>query len=517
MSPHIYSFPKTSTFKVDHPPPPPSDEHDLSDIHALPPELLQEIFYEATSSFIYYQTFNYYRSLFSIRGVCKHWKEVIDTTPRLWAVITSYLNQNILAMALRNSSIQPLYVRYTNYPDSHRAKLKIFLAPSAERWDRLDYSWTYGSSVHEVLSLPLRSLRYLKLNGIYGAFYNFPLDAPLLDSLVIHSFSLDWTTLSGLRLLRIVQTPGPSTTEILIILKASPQLEHLMLQEPRLLDYAPGNPDFLPNPVLLPRLKDLSLICFPIHPLSYILDQVEAPSLKRLVCMEDRYYIEDYTLAIRSAGRHIGAFNPSQDEIAVELSVWFEHEMIRFAIGGRAVEYWDREDDPSLAPQRLDRFEAFGEGIDHNLCQEVQTLVLGGRRCGHAAKFLHSLHRRFPQIEELVVKATGKGADGGAICERLSSLRLFEGAGEWLFPNLTRIQFDSSGQLAFERILSLIEVRRAEEQPKTITQLKATGGKINPKVAQTLRDSVEVLDLTGVMIVEVRIPFRLSVLGALIR
>ncbi|KAG8913544.1 hypothetical protein FRC00_002173 [Tulasnella sp. 408] len=383
-------------------------------------------------------------------------------------------------MALRNSSMQPLYVQHVNHPGANNAKLKSFLAPSAERWDQLEYRLSYRSNPqHKVLSLSLRSLRHLKLNGVYRTSYNFPLDAPVLDSLVIISFSLDWTTLSGLRFLRIEETPGPSATEFLIILKASPQLEYLMLhwQEPRLVDSAPGNPDFLPNPI-------------------------EAPSLQKLVCMDNGNYMENNTLAVRSAGRHIGACNPSQDEIAVELAVWYEREMFSFTIGGRVVEYRDTGYNPSMQRRRLIRLAAFGEWIDHNLCQGVHTLVLQGGRCGDAFKCLYILHQRFPQIEESVVKATGLGADGSAICKRLSSLPRSEGAGEWLFPNLTRIRFDSSGELAFERILSLLEVRRAEEQTKTIMQLTATGGTINLKMAQTLRDSVEVLDLTGVMIIE---------------
>ncbi|KAG9048332.1 hypothetical protein FS837_000266 [Tulasnella sp. UAMH 9824] len=494
-------FPKKPTFQVDHPSPLSRDEHDLSYIHALPPEVLQEIFYEETSRFTSYQIVNYYRSLFSIRSVCKYWKEVVDTTPRLWTGITSSLNQNILAMALQKSSTHPLYVEHAGYPDGNDAKLKLFLAPSAERWDRLGYRWTYDSNPrHEVLSLPLRSLRYLKINGTYGASHNFPLDAPVLDSLAIHSFSLDWTSLSGLRFLRIVETPGPSTAELLSILKASPQLQYLMLRETRPVY---PNPDFLPSVVYLPQLKDLSMISLPILPLSYILDQIEAPGLQRLVCKEDGSYTGDLALAIRSAGRHIGACIPPQEEIPVELWVCFQREMFRFAIGGRVVDYWGTGWNPFTEGRRLAHFAAFVERIDHNLCQEVQVLALEGEPYHEGAKLLHILHRRFPQIEELLVKDVGDaGFDSGEICEQLSSPGLSEGAGEWLFPNLTSLGFDASVELAYERILSLIEIRKGEEQTKTITQLNVTGGTINPKMEQTLRNSVEVLDITGVRIVE---------------
>ncbi|KAG9021265.1 hypothetical protein FS837_007401, partial [Tulasnella sp. UAMH 9824] len=375
--------------------------------------------------------------------------------------------------------------------------------PSAERWDRLEYSPKSRSHrQHEVLSRPLRSLRYLKIKGIYGSSHNFPLDAPVLESLVIRAFSLDWTTLSGLRYLRIEKTRGPSTAELLSILKASPQLEYLMLRETR-----PGysNPDFLPSPVHLPRLKDISLTSLPIDPISYILNRIDAPSLHRLVCRSDGTYIQDRTLAIRSAGRHIGSFSPSQDKIAIELSVGFGREMFRLAIGGRVVVYWGTGWIRSSEERWLAHFAAFGERIDHNLCQEVQVLVLEGEAEGYrdieTAKCLPILHRRFPRIQELVVKATGKkGAD--AICKRLSSLPLYGEPKEWIFPNLTRIRFDGSVELAYERILLLIDARRAEEQTKTITQLKVTGGTINPTMAQRLRNSVEVLDLTGVRIVE---------------
>ncbi|KAG8913543.1 hypothetical protein FRC00_002172 [Tulasnella sp. 408] len=470
----MYRFPKKLTFKVDHPTLSPSDEHDLSYIHALPPEVLQEIFYQEPSSFISYQIVDYYRTLFSIRSVCKYWKEVIDTTPRLWTGITSFLNQNILAMALRNSGAQPLYVHYAGYPDGNDAKLKLFLAPSAERWDRLGYRWTYDSNPqHEVLSLPLRSLRYLKINGTYGASHKFPLDAPLLETLAIRSFSLDWATLSGLRFLRIVETPGPSTAELLSLLEASPQLEYLMLRETRSVD---SNPDFLPSPVHLPQLKDLSIISLPIHPLSYILDQIEAPSLQWLVCKEDGSSSGDLTLAIRSAGRHIGTFSPDQEETAVELWVCFQREMFRFAIGGRVVDYWGTGWNPFTGGRRLAHLAAFGERIDNNLCQEVQVLTLEGEPYDESAECLHILHQRFPQIQELVVKDTGEaGFDSGEICEQLSSPALSEGAGGWLFPNLTRVRFDGSVELAYERIILLLDMRRAEEQTKTITQLKVTG------------------------------------------
>lgn len=464
----------------------------------LPPEILETIVYEAIIGLKYYQ------ELFSIRSVCKYWKEVIDTTPRLWTIITSALDQNMLAMALRNSSTHPLYVQHTS---RSAANFKVFVdlaARSAERWRELECRLTCPSDYEQLLSLPLRKLQSLKIVGATGTSYKRPLDTPELTTLNVWSFPINWTTLSGLHSLTIGNTPGPSMGKLFNILKASPQLESLVLWKTCPV-YTTGNPDPSASPVLLSRLNAISFHELAVQSLSYIIDLIEAPNLQTSrVTMRDPFGAEDCTQGMRSVGRHIGAYRPLKDGIPIEVSVDVSDRRFRFAIGGFVVEYWGtRWTEGSDLPERLAHLTAVMERMDPKRCEEVQVLALEGGGDGEIAKCLPVLHRRFPQIEELVVKDIVKGgADSCAICGQLSWLSQSEGAGERLFPNLTRLRFDPSVELVYDRILPLLEVRKAEEQTKTIMELKATGGTIHSKMEQALRDSVQVLELTGVEIVE---------------
>lgn len=444
---------------------------------------------------------------------------VIDATPSFWATITSAVDQNLLTMAIRNSGTQPLYVQHNS---KSRVNFKAFMnivAQSAERWRQLECRSTDCSEYEQLLSLPLRKLHSLKVIGAIRTSYKHPLNAPQLTALEVWRFPLNWTTLSGLHSLTIGKTPGPSTGELLHILKESPHLEYLILSETRPL-YTTRSPEPSMSPILLSRLNTMSLAGLPVQSLSYILDTIEAPNLQIFrVTLWNDLDAADRTHAMRSVGRHIGAHRPFQDGMAIEASVHVSHRRFIFAIGGLEVQYWGPGwTEGNDFPGKLSHLIAIMERMDPTRCQEVKILALQGGGDGEIAKYIPALHRSLPQIEELVVKdITQKGADSRAICGQLSWMSQSEGAGEWLFPNLTRVQFDPAVELVYDRILPLLDVRRAEEQTKTITELKATGGRISLKIAQALRDSVQLCELTGVEIVEVRTPLCLSTRGALMR
>ncbi|KAG8917364.1 hypothetical protein FRC01_002503, partial [Tulasnella sp. 417] len=488
-------FPKRPTIKFGVDRPPPHNEPDPSVIHKFPPELLQTIFCEAIDSS------EYYSSLFSIRSVCKYWKEVIDGTPTLWTVITSTLNRNLVAMALRNSGTQPLSVKYSSGSGENFKKFISLVATSAPRWRQLECNSKDRSEHEQMLSLSLLQLRSLNIVGAIGISYEQPLDAPELTTLSVWTVGLNWATLSGLHSLIIGNTAGPSMEELLKILKASLQLESLFLSATSSW-FTAGYSDPSATPVILSRLNTMSCHKFEVQPLSYILDLIEAPNLQASnFTFSSASGMGDHTLDLRSVGRLIGAYRPVQDGTRIQVSVQLAFIRFRFAIGELGVEYirtWWTEG--NALETKLAHLGVLTEQMDPRLRQVVNVLAVEGDETGEIAKYLPMLHRRFPQIEELAVKEVGTEAtDSRMICGQLSRPSLFGEAREWLFPNLTRLRFNHPMNVPYDCILPLIDVRRAEET-RTITELRLTGGTISPKMANALQDSVQVFELTRVRI-----------------
>ncbi|KAG8928743.1 hypothetical protein FRC01_005419 [Tulasnella sp. 417] len=190
--------------------------NELLPIHRLPPELLHAIIEKSYTRVSY-------KRVFALRSTCKHWMEVVDSMPQLWAQIALDHNSNLLSMILQKSKTQPLEVSCKKSDfESDSAfdhRMAIFLhevGPSAWRWSSLHYSASTNPQHERILGLPLHNLKRLSVR-ISGTAVNYigGFAASRLQNLDVHRLSLNWGSLSDLRSLQIdACIPSPTVDEL---------------------------------------------------------------------------------------------------------------------------------------------------------------------------------------------------------------------------------------------------------------------------------------------------------------
>ncbi|KAG9028006.1 hypothetical protein FS837_004016 [Tulasnella sp. UAMH 9824] len=315
-------------------------------INQLPPELLYVIIENAYTQVSY-------KLLFALRSVCKHWMDIIDSMPQLWGQIALHQNANLLSAVLHKSPTQPLDVwcregegyRLADGP-TFEERVAVFLehvGPSAGRWGSLHYSAPTNAEHERMLGLSFRNLKtlYVNISGT-AVDYTAAFDAPKLRNFDLWGLSLNWCSLSNLRSLQICGcVPSPTVDEVYVLLKSSPDLELFKIS---LNKASPtGHPTDLSGansiPILLPRLRSLSLIQVPFVSHPRLLDLVEAPNLRRFRVLQQFHYESyDFTPMLESAGRFLGIFrHPCNEDDPSRLTVSGNTNNISITVGDRWV------------------------------------------------------------------------------------------------------------------------------------------------------------------------------------
>ncbi|KAG9034653.1 hypothetical protein FRB95_012974 [Tulasnella sp. JGI-2019a] len=223
------------------------------------------------------------RMLTTLAFVCYEWREIVHTTPSLWAYINSYDPQRAILECLTRSGQAPLHIFFDNFIVVY-AEFKTQILQEVHRWKSVRIYGMTREFLEELEQQSAPLLGNLDVRGelgMYEGIYNlFCGSASRLRHLTLEEISIPWESnlLSGLRTLVINHSEtGPSMQQIVHILQSCPDLTVFRLQLP--LGLHPGP---IPREVLtieLPRLECLNLV---VHPLmtEYLLQRMHIPSCK---------------------------------------------------------------------------------------------------------------------------------------------------------------------------------------------------------------------------------------------
>ncbi|KAG8915129.1 hypothetical protein FRC00_007559, partial [Tulasnella sp. 408] len=227
-------------------------------IFQLPIELVTRIFQFTLPSvdMLEYwgpQLLSYIRTLYTIRFIAKRSQEIVDGTPAFWKYVVSTRPPHVNETTIARSKNGPLTVIYSfgvMHDGSPQPSAEDFLSSLAHTFPR--WSAYCGPVVSGYFHMPAAQLQTIALR--LGKRSIGPLDllggsAKHLRHVDLYCIPVRWRTglFAQLNVLKLVQMSlgefKLTTTYLLEILRASPDLEHLELGEmDGLIDHPPSSP-----------------------------------------------------------------------------------------------------------------------------------------------------------------------------------------------------------------------------------------------------------------------------------
>ncbi|KAG8929975.1 hypothetical protein FRC01_003452 [Tulasnella sp. 417] len=479
-------------------------------IHQLPLELLCNVLKDGHRR-------GNYQALFSIRSVCKHWMELVDSTPELWTFVSLVHDENLLDMSLQRSKNRLLSIEYNNpgwpqTPQFPSGKTENFLRrvmPLAHRWKRLDY-YAHAEDLAAILRLQLQNLETLNFhNPRFSADHLQPLHAPKLRHVTLEGLSLNWESLSNLRALILTKpTVDPSVGQVYVLFTNCPRLEvfrvsgDAMAIWPR--DYK--NID-LPNaPLFLPHLQYFLLFEVQVAPYSRLLSLIDAPNLRRLYCFRHfNPYDPNRKPMFEPVARFFGSYAHSlnNDRDHARLRISSSDRSFTISVGAcKVVLYyrlpWDLD---GFGCDCMPELSAALSRFDERVSGNIKTIHFGGTR---PMKDLITLgpifQRHFPNIEELVVTLSSPKS-ATLFLKVLASPFAFEDGVRWLFPRLTSLRLNARRDPVCDRVLGVIEARQ-NGQVRAIQRVRIKNGSIRRDTAAKLEASLQDFRMAGTRCVD---------------
>lgn len=246
----------------------------------------------------------YYHQVSDLQGVCTIWREVIDASPIIWAL----LDPSALSVTecLSQSKDAPLTVLLKQGGPVGQVTLKdwkrIFAA--IPRWETADIDfWQAGEEkldacVSALGATPAPSLRSLFLRGLKASTVTnaFQGSTSSLRELKLDSFSLaDWTLgwLAGLTTLYLINTPRheQSFQQLHNMIAACSSLKSLHLSN---IIIETTELHRLTNIINLPHLSKLRIVCTSSTTSEHLLRVIRAPICQEFVTDWNRLHGSDY-------------------------------------------------------------------------------------------------------------------------------------------------------------------------------------------------------------------------------
>lgn len=237
----------------------------LQPVQMIPPELLGEVFGIIVPMRDLRRPGAAIALLRRLASVCKHWKEVVLSTPQLWAFISDQLPDRQFKWAIAMSKALPLHIRVVGYGPGKRHHQETILR-LAHRWASLlastDKDANLPAGFSEALASPTPLLQDLTIASSDGSLNIFLGDGPPLRHLNLSNANMDWSSgrLRGLTHLELSSNDGnvhihsPTISQLMTILANSPNLNYLDLHIDAIFDAPPVN-----TTINLPRLRTLTL------------------------------------------------------------------------------------------------------------------------------------------------------------------------------------------------------------------------------------------------------------------
>jgi hypothetical protein len=198
----------------------------LSLIRRMPPELLSEIFILSLPEDWEKGIYDFRRAVMLPGSVCKHWRDIALSTPRLWNLISSKLRKTTVPSEvdfvrtwISRSGELPLCIRLhggwlddSEYMESSAANsITDAVAEYAERWEHAEFAMTHSMNLFRSAKNRLLHLHTLVIDFSYGptpssmASIDIFEVAPQLTSITfrcnaLHHFIIPWTQLTIIRM-----------------------------------------------------------------------------------------------------------------------------------------------------------------------------------------------------------------------------------------------------------------------------------------------------------------------------
>ncbi|KAG8956448.1 Cryptococcal mannosyltransferase 1 [Tulasnella sp. 408] len=263
------------------------DRNALLPIHQLPSEVLASIL-EGVPDI---KSYRYYQQLKQLRGVCYHWREVVDDTPRFWTLIRGGDSIRLVEEVLKRSSNHPLDVSFYSQHYFQPDRLAAFLEKLEPHLNRLKcVHFEYSSllvpegwlTTVNLLTSPQASLERFSLCDVslQTGLLELTLFADLaprlkdLDLQGIH-FDCRGAIFGGLTSLSLSSVTVPSLKELLGAISRYEALLYLSLWD--VWPQSPEPADPTPHRLLLPVLRRLYLNNLPSTLKERLLHDIHAP------------------------------------------------------------------------------------------------------------------------------------------------------------------------------------------------------------------------------------------------
>ncbi|KAG8960651.1 hypothetical protein FRC00_014457 [Tulasnella sp. 408] len=480
----------------------PSHHSQRPPIYGLPPEVLHLVFLPGAGFY-----HGHYTQLFRSRMACKYWAEVIDSTPELWKFISNRFHPELQAMIIRNSGNQLLDMVYDETcwkgdpeKEDKMAAFAYLMKPSATRWRTLAYCQADDSEGDTwPLSLPLYNLKRIHIDGLAWSDERPTLDAPKLRYVDIRRCSVNLGSLSGLQIL-ILEFTSSTLNELMDILRASPGLQELSLNQMILEIGTEGLPNPHMSKIHLPQLRNLYISGALAESSSFLLDRIEAPNLEIVNAFVDGPSdAAVHTQLCEAAGRHLGAF-PLPKKQKAQVTILIRGSELSLAIGERIINIYNPTwawDGANGTQAILSSIYTAIDHLDSRTCEEVTILDIECQHDEETGECLRIAHSRFPRIDHILVEdERADDALVGSVVQHLSSVSQLGSTEEWLLPKLAKLRLQlyvgSTSRAIGNRIVELVKRRKEAEQTREITELEIgiTYGNMDPSAVEILSQSV---------------------------
>lgn len=432
----------------------------------LPVELLVKIFKSAATPLPYWakNTTNprYYQRLHLLAQVCRLWAEVVKGSPELWWLVNGRDPSSEWTTALHRSRDSLIVFKYGLYGDGAAFDHHLWSSVSQHlhRWKTADLAFNFAeaglSHSFTLLENAAPALETMRMRSSRPFTEQITLDlfngyAPKLTTLDITNVAFrDWSSpvLQGLTSLWLgfVSYSGPSLEQMLDVLRASPRLDWLSLNNIRFSsDAAVGKP----SAVLL-ELRSINLSSLSSVVTSRLLRAIDAPKCTTTqvqVADEERPDNELYDVTTAWATPAIKKSLAVGGEVDINICT---PRFVSFSVN-QIVDHRSDYDSTTVLylpdiptrPSILEWGLALMESSDSSHASLTVRIEIEAMRPQHVEEILAIL-RRLPNIVALEMM----GDDHDAVTSILRNLTFAgpisaDGPSPWLCPDLRDLSIDA--------------------------------------------------------------------------
>ncbi|KAG9042854.1 hypothetical protein FS837_010304 [Tulasnella sp. UAMH 9824] len=240
------------------------------------------------------------KALNSTRMVSRMWRNVVDSTPSLWNVVSDLVPFHVNSTSIQRSGGCPLDVYITNRTfQSRLAKeqnpIDVLELASREikRWSKVSLWLPSSNACSTYLTSPAPVLRDLHITSGSWGDYTTPVAlfggiAPRLEALEVDRVPIDWSSsfVHGLRELELHDMIDEqiSAQQVLDILASAPMLKRISICK-SFLDHHPQTLRIGPPIVQLPNMNIINFEDIEIRAVEVILSSIRAPNCRSLTIL----------------------------------------------------------------------------------------------------------------------------------------------------------------------------------------------------------------------------------------